>query len=95
MKPAMWPAWHRLAQASIGLLVVIVIRSLGAALWSGGPATLSSAPQYAVYLQGAFAASVAALAALVLHAFDRDRLAVLATGMMVVALAIYKVWQVP
>jgi hypothetical protein len=82
---------YRLAQASIGLLLIIVIRTLGQVLWADNPAVASLGQEHSVYITGAFLASVAAMVALILHAMDRDRLAMLLTAMTVVALLVYKV----
>jgi hypothetical protein len=81
----------RLAQISLSLLLVIVIRTLGEILRltyaAGGPL---SAARVAPYVTGAAAAAVAALAVAPMHFSGRDRSAVSLTFATIAGLIVYK-----
>jgi hypothetical protein len=80
----------RLAQASVGLLLLIVIRTLGQVLWSPGTAATSLGEGERFYVMGAFFAALAAIVAFVFHAVNRNRLSILLTAVTLVALLVYK-----
>ena len=84
---------HRLAKVAIGVLIVIVIRSLSEVLLMHNPVSLGSSAQQKVYIVGSLAAAVATLATHILHAFRRDRLVLIVTAVTIIALFAYKITQ--
>jgi hypothetical protein len=82
---------YRLAQASVAVLLLIAIRSLGQVLWSSNTAARPLGEEQIFYIRGAFIAALAALAALILHALNRNQLSASLTAMTVIALLVYKV----
>jgi hypothetical protein len=83
---------YRLAQISVALLLLVVIRTLGQVLLSPGIATGSLGEEQRFYVVGAFFAALAAMSAFVLHAANRDRQSSLLTGVSLIALLVYKLW---
>jgi hypothetical protein len=86
---------YRLAQISVGVLLLIVIRALGQVLWPLNTAAPSLGEEQRFYIIGAFFAALAAMSAFVLHAVNRNQLSSLLTGMTIIALLIYKVCYLP
>jgi VanZ family protein len=84
---------RRLAQVAIGLLIVVVIRTLSEILRLYNPAIIGSNADLRVYVIGSLAAAVAALATHIFHALGHDRLVLLVTSITIIALLIYKMTQ--
>jgi hypothetical protein len=84
---------RRLAQAAIGVLIVIVIRTLSELLLSYDAVSHSPGAHQKIYIIGSLAAAVAALGAHILHAFGRDKLVLLVTVVTIIALLAYKITQ--
>ena len=86
------PSIQRMAQISIGILLVIVIRSTAEILRLhhilGDQLT---AAQVGPYLVGALVAAITALAVAVLHFTGRDRTSIVVTVSAIAGLMIYKV----
>jgi hypothetical protein len=85
-----WIFSPRAAQVAIGVLIVVVIRSI-AEFFRLGIAT--GAPLTGVevfYIEGALAAACAALVALALHAFGHHAAAVVFTFAVIIGLIIWK-----
>jgi hypothetical protein len=81
-----------MAQISVGLLLVIVIRSLGEVLrLHHALGHRLPAAQASPYVIGALAAAVAALAVVTLHCLHSDKCGIVVTVTTVVALLTYKV----
>lgn len=83
----------RVSLLALGVLLLIVIRSIAEVFRIAGPAQGIADDQY-FYLVGAFAAAIAALLVLALHAFGRHLLAIGVAAAVVVALFAYKVAMV-
>jgi len=82
---------NRAAQIAIGVLIVIVIRSIAEFFRLRDPSMPPLAPELLLYIRGALGAAVAAFIALVLHAFGRDRSAIMVTAVAIAALLAYKI----
>jgi hypothetical protein len=82
---------RRLAQVAIGLLIVVVIRTLSEILRLYNPSVIGPDAHLRVYLIGSLAAAVAALATHILHALGYDRLVLVVTSITIIALLIYKI----
>ncbi|MBZ9672037.1 hypothetical protein LB543_16465 [Mesorhizobium sp. ESP7-2] len=86
-----WLSTARAAQAALGLLIVIAIRSILEFFRVGGASGGPVGDGQLFYVEGALAASIAALAVLVLHAFGRHRWATMLTAAVIVALLAWKI----
>ncbi|UCI21437.1 hypothetical protein FJ970_10980 [Mesorhizobium sp. B2-1-8] len=86
-----WLSTARAAQAALGLLIVIAIRSILEFFRVGGASGGPVGDEQLFYVEGALAASIAALAVLVLHAFGRHRWATMLTAAVLVALLAWKI----
>jgi hypothetical protein len=78
------------AQVAIGVLIVIVIRSIGEFFLLGGSAGAPLTGEQVFYIEGALAAACAALIVLVLHALRRHAAAVVFTVAAIVGLIVWK-----
>ncbi|TPI32153.1 hypothetical protein FJW08_10335 [Mesorhizobium sp. B3-2-1] len=86
-----WLSTARAAQAALGLLIVIAIRSILEFFHVGGASGGPVGDGQLFYVEGALAASIAALAVLVLHAFGRHRWATMLTAAVIVTLLAWKI----
>ena len=82
---------HRGAQLALGVLLIVVIRSLGEFLRLYDPAVTHIGAELFLYLSGALAAAIAALLVLILHALGRDRSAIFVTVAAILGLLAYKI----
>jgi hypothetical protein len=78
------------AQVAIGVLIVIVIRSIAEFFRLGSLAGVPLTGEKIFYIEGAFAAACAALIALALHAFGRHAVAVVFTIAAIIGLIVWK-----
>ena len=78
------------AQVAIGVLIVVVIRSIAEFFRLGGSAGVPLTGEQFFYIEGALAAACAALIALALHAFGRHAAAVLFTFAAIIGLIVWK-----
>jgi hypothetical protein len=91
----MRPILSRLAQIAIGLLLIVIIRSLAEYLWLYTPPAPAVPPDAAtsnllLYIWGAIGAAAGAILALGMHAFGRDRAALAIVAITIVALFGYR-----
>ncbi|MBZ9799260.1 hypothetical protein [Mesorhizobium sp. ES1-4] len=86
-----WLSTARAAQVAFGLLIVITMRSITEFFRVGGASGGPVGGGQIFYLEGALAASIAALIVLVMHVFGRHRWATLFTAAVIVALLAWKI----
>ena len=78
------------AQIAIGVLIVIVIRSIAEFFRLGSSADAPLPGERIFYIEGALAAACAALIALAFHAFGRHAVAVIFTIATIIGLIVWK-----
>jgi hypothetical protein len=88
-----WMTTARVSLIALGVLLLIVIRSIAEVFRIADPAKGIADEQY-FYLVGALAAATAALLVLILHGFGRHLLAIGVAAAVVAALFAYKVAMV-
>lgn len=86
-----WLSKPRTAQTALGVLLVIVMRSILEFFRIGGATGTQLSADQLFYIEGALAAVTAALAVLVLHAFGRHGLATLSSVAAIGALLAWKI----
>ena len=86
-----WLSTPRAAQAAVGLLIVIAIRSILEFFRIGGAIAVPLSKEQIFYIEGALAACVAALVVLALHAFGQHRWATLVAAAVIVAFLVWKI----
>ena len=90
-----WLSMPRAAQAALGLLIVIAIRSNLEFFRLGGTTASPPGNEEVFYIEGSLAASIAALVVLALHAFGQHRWATLFAAIVIIALLAWKIVAVP
>jgi hypothetical protein len=90
-----WLSTVRAAQAALGLLIVVAIRSIAEFFRIGAASGAPIGDGQVFYLKGALVASIAALAVLVLHAFGQHRWSTLLTAAVILALLAWKIIAFP